>query len=156
MANTTRSLQCSALFHSCQPTTNSATNGIAVIAPVRKRWRFSFSTGWTSSTVGAIPIGGRNPTPFASPATFSRVRSSPQDSEKQCTTAVGCLRCILGVRSTYAVEVKHGDRHREVVQRRQGLRVHHARRARQGPLRPFLRDRGRRLPHARRGRPGLV
>src|SRR5690242_14391218 len=121
MTNTTRSLQCSARFHSCQPTTNRATNGITVTAPVMIRSRVSFATGWMSSIVGAIPIGGPNPTPFVSPATFSRVRSSPQDSEKQCTTAVGCLRCILGVRSTYAVEVKHGDRHREVVQRRQGL-----------------------------------
>ena len=47
------SLQCSASFHTCQATMNSAMNGIAVIVPVRKRSSFSFSTGWTSSSVGA-------------------------------------------------------------------------------------------------------
>ena len=44
----------------------------------------------------------------------------------------------------------------EVVQRRQGLRVHHSRRARQGPLRTFLGHRRRRVPHPRRGRPGVL
>jgi hypothetical protein len=83
---------------------------------------------------------------------FDRVR---QGSEKQCTTAVGCLWHLR--RSQHLRRGgKHGDRHREVVQRRQGLRVYHPRRARQGPLRPFLRDRGRRLPYPRRGRPGLL
>ncbi|CAA9341071.1 MAG: Cold shock protein of CSP family, partial [uncultured Gemmatimonadetes bacterium] len=47
-------------------------------------------------------------------------------------------------------------RHRQVVQRRQGLRLHHPRGRREGLLRPLLRHRGAGLPHARRGRPGGV
>ena len=40
--------------------------------------------------------------------------------------------------------------------RREGLRVHHARRGWARPLRPLLRHHGRRLPFAERGRQGLL
>src|SRR5919109_3305669 len=61
MPNTIRSLQLSASFHSCQPTTNSATNGTAVTTPVMMRSRVSFATGWTSSAVGATIAAGTPP-----------------------------------------------------------------------------------------------
>src|SRR4051794_1918673 len=46
----------------------------------------------------------------------------------------------------------HGNWHREVVQRREGLRVHHAGRGLERPVRPPLEHPGRRLSLARRGR----
>ncbi|CAA9476402.1 MAG: Cold shock protein of CSP family, partial [uncultured Solirubrobacteraceae bacterium] len=49
-----------------------------------------------------------------------------------------------------------GYRNRQVVQRRQGLRLRHARRGRQGPLRPSHRHQRQRLQVARRGCPGVV
>ena len=56
-------------------------------------------------------------------------------------------RSILRVAPEHqAVEDQHGYRNREVVQRREGLRLHHPRRRRQGPLRAPLGDQQRRLP----------
>ena len=40
--------------HTCQATTPRARIGSTVIAPVRKRSRFSLATGWTSSRVVAV------------------------------------------------------------------------------------------------------
>src|SRR5207302_2549609 len=49
-----------------------------------------------------------------------------------------------------------GNRNRQVVQRCEGLRVHHAGRRRQGPVRPSFADRRQRLQVADRGRQGGV
>ena len=46
--------------------------------------------------------------------------------------------------------------HREVVQRRQGVRLHHPRRRRQGPVRTSHRHQRRGLPLAAGGREGLL
>src|SRR6476659_160790 len=54
------------------------------------------------------------------------------------------------------VKEKYGNRNCQVVQRGQGLWVHHPRRGRQGPLRPLQRDSGHWLSLARRGREGGV
>ena len=43
-------------------------------------------------------------------------------------------------------ENSHGTRHRQIVQPREGLRLHHPRRRRPRRLRPLLGDPGRRLP----------
>src|SRR5206468_6316388 len=49
-----------------------------------------------------------------------------------------------------------GNRNREVVQRCEGVRLHRARRRRQGRLRPLQRDLRRWAQVARRGREGRV
>ena len=46
---------------------------------------------------------------------------------------------------------KSGDRHSEVVQRREGLRLHHPGRWRFGRIRPSHGDRGHRVQESRRG-----
>ena len=51
---------------------------------------------------------------------------------------------------------RYGNRHREVVQRRQGVWLHHPGRRRQGHFRAFQRDRVRGLQDPRRGREGRV
>src|SRR6266568_8320676 len=56
-----------------------------------------------------------------------------------------------------AKEVKrYGNWNRQVVQQREGIRVHHAVRGREGSVRPLQRDSGRRLQVAARGRAGRV
>src|ERR1017187_536664 len=67
-------------------------------------------------------------------------------------------RCFLSfARPRYKIkEHRNGDRYREVVQRREGLRVHYARSAREGSLRPPHGDSRRRLSLARGGREGLI
>ena len=57
---------------------------------------------------------------------------------------------------TRGVEVSEYDRSSEVVQRRQGLRLHHARRRIQGRVRAFLGHQRRRFQDAERGRPRTV
>src|SRR5262245_3396255 len=140
MKNTITSLQRSASFHACQHTIPSPTKGSTVMLPVRKRSSLSLATGWTSSAVGAIAMA-RNST-----ACVGVLPCRTFEPGRLLGKAVHDRSCYATASSAFAAHVRrggkeHGDRYREVVQRRQGLRVHHARRARQGPLRPFLRHR---------------
>src|SRR5450755_2626399 len=75
---------------------------------------------------------------------------------KQCPAFPQLLpRSTLRVRSAHTPEGdQDGKRNREVVQRRQGLWLHRARRRRQGPLRASQRDPGQRIQVADRGREG--
>ena len=77
-----------------------------------------------------------------------RCYRSPQSSSASARS--GCLDAP----SEFAAHERgrtHGNWNREVVQRRQGLRLRHSGRARQGPVRAPHRHRRRGLPLARRG-----
>src|SRR5438552_1483364 len=75
-------------------------------------------------------------------------------------TSVSVRSCCLSTSrvspDTESQERIYGNRNREVVQRRQGLRVHHARRRGQGPVRAPQRNRRQRLQVAPRGREGQL
>ena len=77
------------------------------------------------------------------PPVYTPRRTAGDDPGKSVPASV-----VVVLRSTSRVSQhtirfpggKHADRNREVVQRREGLRVHHARRSGQGPVRAFLGD----------------
>src|SRR5690242_6860839 len=63
---------------------------------------------------------------------------------------------VVGSRPRGQKRGRDGDGYREVVQRREGLRLHPAGRRRRGRVLPPHRDPGRRRPHPRGGTEGRV
>src|SRR6202042_16337 len=86
-------------------------------------------------------VGGLEPSKLHS--TFG---AGLEPGESSSASVRSCCSCTSRVsQHTISREGIDGYRNRQVVQRRQGLRLHHARRLEQGPVRSPQRDSGERL-----------
>src|ERR1700744_4827788 len=90
-------------------------------------------------------------------ATFPRDRPNlPKDGSATSRCRPWGKQHLRGSSTSSYGGDSHGNRNRQVVQRREGLRLHHPRGGQPRPVRPPLEHPGRRLSVTRGGREGVL